>query len=157
MARGEAIVDTENGPSKVCRGCRALKPLGDYTKHGACAGGVRSRCKSCMADEQRAYLKKMGPRQLKNRWLKANYGITVDDYDAMLEKQGGVCAICGGTETSCHGKDGKGVRALAVDHDHATGVVRKLLCAKCNKALGLLGDCPDRLRAAAAYIEYARV
>jgi hypothetical protein len=50
----------------------------------------------------------------------------------MLEKQGGVCAVCGGPPL------GKG--RYHVDHDHVTGHVRGLLCHKCNVALGLVGD-----------------
>src|SRR5688500_1693885 len=63
------------------------------------------------------------------RWnqIKINYGITKDDYLAMLERQGGVCATCGNPPTD---------KPLCVDHDHTTGVVRGLLCHRCNKALG---------------------
>lgn len=53
------------------------------------------------------------------------------------------CAICGGTEPG---------RRLAIDHDHDTGLVRGLLCRKCNGAIGLLGDSADRLEAALAYL-----
>jgi hypothetical protein len=62
--------------------------------------------------------------------LKQNYGLTVEDYNARLVAQGGVCAICGKTE--------KGY--LRVDHDHATGRVRGLLCNYCNAALGQVQD-----------------
>jgi len=65
------------------------------------------------------------------------------EYDAMLERQGGVCAIC----------KGKSSGRLVVDHDHATGNVRGLLCGSCNLALGLLRDDRGRLRAAMAYLE----
>ena len=65
------------------------------------------------------------------------------EYKEMLESQGGVCAICGAMP--------KG--RLAVDHDHATGQVRGLLCSPCNVALGFLRDDPIRLKAAIAYLE----
>ncbi len=58
---------------------------------------------------------------------------TIEDYDAMYTKQGGVCAICQQPETSS--RNGK-VYRLAVDHDHNTGKVRGLLCFKCNSAMG---------------------
>ncbi len=64
------------------------------------------------------------------RALKQNYGLTVEDYNERLTAQGGVCAICGKTE--------KGY--LRVDHDHATGRVRGLLCNYCNVALGQVQD-----------------
>jgi hypothetical protein len=63
----------------------------------------------------------------------AQFGLTIEDYDAMHEAQGGVCAICKQPETSSRG--GK-VYRLAVDHDHTTGQVRGLLCFKCNSSMG---------------------
>ena len=80
---------------------------------------------------------------LKSR-LKLSYGLTVEQYEALVSAQGGLCAICA--------SDGGG-RRLAVDHCHATGKVRGLLCLNCNTALGKLGDSPSRLREAAAYLE----
>ena len=63
----------------------------------------------------------------------AQFGLTIEDYDAMHEAQNGLCAICKQPETSS--RDGK-VYRLAVDHDHKTGKVRGLLCFKCNSAMG---------------------
>lgn len=78
------------------------------------------------------------------------YGITVEDYDALWLAQNGLCALCGNPETQTR----KGnVKALAVDHCHATGKVRALLCHACNCALGYLRDDPTLIRSAAAYIE----
>lgn len=78
------------------------------------------------------------------------YGLTEKQYTELLDKQHGLCAICHQPETvTSFGK----VRQLSVDHDHITGVVRGLLCTKCNQALGLLNDSVDRLRAAALYLE----
>lgn len=71
--------------------------------------------------------------------------MTVAEYDAMAEAQGGVCAICGQPPP-----DGE---RLHVDHDHKTMKRRGLLCRSCNNGLGLLDDNPDRLRTAADYIE----
>lgn len=86
-----------------------------------------------------------GSRKLKK------FDLTWDEYQAMLELQDHRCAICGLHETDTHGQ---GVtRALAVDHCHESGRVRQLLCGRCNKALGLMQDNPQRLRDAARYIE----
>lgn len=60
------------------------------------------------------------------------YGISVEDYEQMLEDQNGGCYICG--------KKPDGKRALDIDHDHITGKVRGLLCSNHNRALGLLND-----------------
>lgn len=62
------------------------------------------------------------------------YGVTREDYDAMLERQNGVCGICGTKEP------GKGNKYFHIDHDHDTKKVRGLLCDKCNRGIGLLGD-----------------
>ena len=65
--------------------------------------------------------------------LKANYGISHEEYDAILTKQKGGCAICAD-------KWIEGTKYFAVDHDHNTGLVRGILCGSCNIALGLLKD-----------------
>lgn len=77
--------------------------------------------------------------------LKRSYGISSAAFDAMVAKQGGVCALCGRPP-------GAGKR-LSIDHDHETGTVRELLCHRCNFAVGLLGDSPIAARAVAAYLE----
>ena len=80
-----------------------------------------------------------------DRWLGyhlSRYGITVDDFKAMLTAQGGTCAICGDAPE----------RRLHVDHDHRTGQVRGLLCTGCNKGIGCFRDDPDRLRGAIRYL-----
>lgn len=65
-------------------------------------------------------------RTSKNSRLKKKYGITLAQYEAMLESQGGVCALCGKHPTK---------NSLCVDHSHVTGRVRGLLCYFCNKTL----------------------
>ena len=86
--------------------------------------------------------------------LRSMYGISSRDYEEMLEFQGGVCAICGGPET-VRSRNGE-VAPLSVDHDHVTDKVCGLLCRKCNSALGLYDENPERLRVAAAYLERTR-
>ena len=81
--------------------------------------------------------------------LMHKYGITMDDFDAMLEAQDGRCAICPATRPGGRG-------AWHVDHCHDTGIVRGLLCSNCNRGMGLLGDDPATLRAAADYLERPR-
>ncbi len=90
---------------------------------------------------------KDNPRAVRDHALR-RFGITADDYDRMLAAQGGGCAICGiKTVTQ------KGRKNFHVDHCHATGVVRGLLCHMCNVGLGAFKDEPARLRRAADYIE----
>jgi len=73
------------------------------------------------------------------------YGLTLDEYNELVEKQGGVCAIC---EKVC--SSGKN---LAVDHVHITGAVRGLLCMQCNRSLGGFDDDPRRLLRGVAYLQ----
>jgi hypothetical protein len=86
--------------------------------------------------------------EARRRWtLKKLYGMTQADYDALLVSQDGKCAIC---QTDSPGGPGN---KFHVDHDHATGRVRGLLCHHCNTGLGNLYDDPVRLRAALRYLE----
>lgn len=74
----------------------------------------------------------------------SKFGITAAIYFDMLEEQGGVCYICQGPEI--------GGRRLAVDHCHYTGKVRGLLCARCNRAIGMLEDSLELVERAAEYL-----
>lgn len=76
--------------------------------------------------------------------------MTLADYDELLQKQGGGCAICKTTVGTR--RNGKEMR-LAVDHCHTTNRVRGILCNSCNSGLGRFKDDPERLRQAAAYLE----
>lgn len=80
---------------------------------------------------------------------KRQYDITPEQYDVMLKKQDGVCAICRQPETA--GRNGK-VKLLSVDHDHTTKQLRGLLCDDCNKALGCMHDNRARLQSALEYL-----
>lgn len=79
----------------------------------------------------------------------ARYGITTKEYLARLDAQYGLCAICDRPETRLmRGK----VKWMAVDHDHATGRVRGLICHDCNSVLALCHDNAETLRRAAEYL-----
>jgi hypothetical protein len=84
--------------------------------------------------------------------LRKNFGIEIEDYEVLLASQNGVCAICLEAESYIHKATGKPAR-LAVDHCHANGKVRKLLCKACNNGLGLFRDNPELLLKAADYLK----
>ncbi len=88
-----------------------------------------------------------GRKQVADRksHLKRKYGMTLADYDRMFDEQGGVCAICE--------KPRPEERTLHVDHDHGTGVVRGLLCFRCNNALGDFDEQYELFRKAADYLD----
>lgn len=89
-------------------------------------------------------------RMLTTRYLMRCYGLTLRDYEEMFEKQAGLCAICDrkGFTMAKHHK-----LTLVVDHCHATGNVRGLLCHNCNRALGLLQDSTESLKRAIGYLK----
>jgi hypothetical protein len=85
-------------------------------------------------------------RKSKREWERRKryrevYRLSLADYDALLQRQNGACAICK-----------RSGRALCVDHCHACGRVRGLLCGKCNSVLGFCADSRAHLLAAAAYL-----
>jgi hypothetical protein len=82
-------------------------------------------------------------RRHKEWWLDNQYGVSTDLVQAMLIKQGGVCAICKAKPTH---------RDLDLDHNHGTNVARGLLCTGCNTGLGNLKDNPEIILRAAQYV-----
>ena len=91
-------------------------------------------------------------RTRRNRLLRKNFGITLDQYEYLLYKGDGCCWICEFPEANKSNKKSLYLDALAVDHDHATGLVRGLLCAGCNKGIGQLKDAATLIRKAIEYL-----
>jgi hypothetical protein len=114
-----------------------IKPTHDFMT----ASGRKSYSKQRYASD---------PDYYRRAELKRKFGITLEQYQAMLEEQNGGCAICGQPETAIRMNK---VVALSVDHNHRTGERRGLLCTACNIGIGSLAESPERLRAAIAYIE----
>lgn len=79
-------------------------------------------------------------------------GIALNDYEKMIESQNNLCAICGNEETriSTHSNE---ITRLCLDHNHSTGLVRELLCAKCNSGLGKFDEDIERLQSAINYLK----
>ena len=125
-----ALIDTSR---KRCRKCNTIKLIDEFAVSKKGLLGRKAVCRQCSYDP--AYGRK---RNLKR------YGMTVSEFDSRFESQGSRCLIC-------HSDDPYG-REFVVDHDHNTGKVRGILCNKCNPAIGMMDDDPDRLEAAAKYI-----
>lgn len=134
-------------PPKRCESCRkARKKLTDAEKARRWREANPDRAREHWNKHNRKRL--ADPeflRQKREAHMLKTYGLTVADFDALLAKQGGVCAICKGTP------NGPGKR-FHVDHCHKSSKVRGLLCGKCNTAIGLLNDDPERAESAAAYL-----
>jgi hypothetical protein len=117
--------------------------------------GLYSWCKSCWnarvkisqdpAKRNAAQRQRYCPAKARDAHLRKKYGLSSEDYDFLLLRQGGKCACCGGPPTT-HGK-------LVVDHSHQTGKVRALLCSHCNTLLGMAREDPSILKAAISFLE----
>jgi hypothetical protein len=98
-------------------------------------------------EQFKVYARSPGRKVVRRKYeLMKRYSLTVEQFDEMLKKQDGHCAICPTTKPG-----GKG--AWHVDHDHETGQVRGILCFNCNGGLGQFRDSIDALLAAAAYLD----
>jgi len=147
-----------DGVTKKCRNCLETKPVSEFYKNRAeRADGLQTVCKSCTKATTYAYRVSTGGKvrvaALRFKHALKQYRITEAEYNAMLAAQNYVCAICEKPETQfVRGA----IKRLAVDHCHATGKVRELLCAACNQAIGRLKDDPLLIRRAADYVERHR-
>jgi hypothetical protein len=140
-----------------CSRCGELKPLGEFAPSIVAQGC--GRCRKCtrvykqsrpeQEKEQRRKFLAKNPGYWRRQKLGRLYGITMEQYDAMLAAQNGGCA--------CRGSVQNGDKPLFVDHDHATGTIRGILCHDCNAGIGELGDTIEGLRRALAYLERAQL
>ena len=101
-------------------------------------------------ERMRAY-RARNPERFKRFYVTRNakrYGLSAAEFAKMVERQSGLCAICGNVPRGAHN-----FRSFHIDHNHATGAVRGLLCGSCNNGLGRFRDNPALLLKAAAYLE----
>jgi hypothetical protein len=163
-----------DGALKWCPACQRLLLVSEFHKNKRAYDGLYDRCKACnsvvsnqwhrdkaqdsdyrerknqRAKEWRATNQgEKLTRAYKDANLRQNYGITIEQFETMLAAQGGRCAICR--------KPFRRSFDTHVDHDHATGRVRGILCSACNNGLGRFRDDPAVLRHAARYLERDRM
>ena len=126
--------------TRECRVCGQEKNLlADYylsRKDPTLASSYSYECKECTIKRTVEY-NKNNSSSVRSQYLKRQYGLTFEEFDAMLSSQDNACAICGTREPS---KNRGRTRRFHVDHCHKTGKVRGLLCKSCNIALGEIGD-----------------
>ena len=143
--------DLINPSQKYCPRCDIWLLHELFSKNKAQADGLHNYCKQCDSDYQKQKRRERDPelrkRQDRNCHLKQNHGMTESDYEKLLEKQKGSCAICGSvtSRTAC-------TDYLLIDHCHTTDKIRGLLCHPCNTAIGLLKDDPGIMLKAAEYV-----
>jgi hypothetical protein len=134
---------------KNCNKCKAFKDLQEFTADPTTKDGRSFYCGACKVAYSARWSKR-NPERVKDYYLRRKFGMTLEQYNALLQKQKGVCAICLKPETVVRG--GK-VRRLAVDHCHCTGKVRALLCSGCNQSLGHIKDDFDTALRLAKYLQ----
>lgn len=135
-----------NPQTKRCPQCGQTLPTSSFGTDRRRRDGLRGWCKECDAGKKRTARARKARRAWTKRdnHLKRKYGISTQQFDALLAHQDGRCAVC----SSRHTKSSP----LHCDHDHTTGEVRGLLCGPCNRSAGLLGEDPERIARLAAYV-----
>ena len=138
--------------TKKCSVCKEERDLSMFYNSVTSKDCKGYRCKLCDTEARKKWERENADRARKSRRgrnLKAKYGITIEEYDTILEEQGGRCAICGShsNESAFH------TEFFAVDHCHETGRIRGLLCNNCNRALGFLKDDPVVVSSALTYLK----
>lgn len=139
--RISSTILSEDGTQKTCFTCEKMQPLDNFSAYADGVGGKSPWCKNCLQTSRRLTTYKISPK----------------DFDAMIQKQEGRCAIC--KEVPSEGAGfGKGWH---VDHDHACcpakgktcgKCIRGLLCSTCNSGLGLFKDSEEVLQNAISYL-----
>lgn len=127
--------------TKRCTKCGEEKPLSSFHKERRSSDGVTARCKSCTSNYGKSWRQSKGNAYHRTQ----RYGITPEEYTEMLEEQLHKCACCGSSNP-------KRRAGFVIDHDHATGLVRGLLCHSCNIGIGQLGDSINGLTQALDYL-----
>lgn len=150
-------LDLSSG-TKPCPKCEEVKPLDQFSRSKHTKHGYQVYCKSCQYrrhnEWRRNNLSYVAAKQKKHRQAnpdrhagyarKRAYGLAPGQFERLLETQQGRCAICKTAEPG-----GKGFH---VDHCHSTGVIRGILCTRCNVGIGSLRHDPEILAAAIYYL-----
>lgn len=133
---------------KICSECKTEKPYSEFYPYSGpknLKGGVMTRCKLCdnkrSAEWSRKNSEKVKARS-RETYLKRSYNITKDEFSLMESSRDYKCDICKTKSKSLH-----------IDHDHATGKVRGLLCLLCNTGLGKFKDNRELLLEAVRYLD----
>lgn len=142
---------------KRCADCERILDVKSFSKAAQALDGLQHACRTCQAVRRAEYYAKNRKRDnsrrvaahdsaaQRERSLRKRYGIGQAEYDTLLISQGGHCAICPAVP---------GARPLHIDHCHSTGIIRGLLCPKCNTVAGYIED-QDLVEAVKRYLQLA--
>ena len=135
--------------TKICNRCKAELDVSKFHKNKANKDGLNNRCAKCTVEyNNERYRKNDSLKIYQRNYARVNktrlkkYGLTIEKYQEMLDRQNNACAICK-----------KEFGQVYVDHCHETGIVRGLLCLKCNTGIGLLEDSIVNLENAIKYLQ----
>jgi hypothetical protein len=133
---------------KVCNGpCGLEKRVRDFYVEWSRRAKpyVFSKCKVCTDEKNKAWKAENQDLIRRNRRRHAlkKYGLTLEQYEAMVDAVGGACELCGTVPD----------KQLSVDHCHTTGVVRGLLCQRCNMGIGYFDDDIERIAGVVTYLQ----
>jgi hypothetical protein len=127
--------------SQRCPACKQWKPVSEFPRNRSTRDGFAAYCKPCHNERGRRNRQRLHG-STRHYHLKRRYGIGARDVERMIEAQGGMCAVC------------RTAPAQHVDHDHATGQVRGILCFNCNGGLGQFRDDRAVLERAITYLRH---
>jgi hypothetical protein len=151
----ELVTKKCSGP--LCKGQE--RALNEFHANRSKKDGLQVWCRACANEATRKYYNTPKGKEIakahrntpegkevaKERWLKYSYNLSLEAYNELLKKQGGVCAICGDLP-----KVGK---PLAVDHNHKTKEVGGLLCSSCNISIGFIERAPHLVKLEIQYLQ----
>lgn len=134
------LFPSDKQPSKRCPNCSVVKALDDFPNNRATRDGKATYCKPCHNQRIKEIAQRLYGGHA-NFLRIQRYGIDTEAFQEMIQDQNGKCALCL-TKPAKH-----------LDHDHASGKVRAVLCFSCNRGLGKFGDNPLVIRNAIAYLQ----
>mgnify|MGYP001581686368 CR=1 FL=1 len=156
----EKLHGTASPDLKKCRKCGKTKSVGEFYARNLSKDKVTPDCKDCVKQARkekygsltsyRAQRREATQRINRASSMRRKYGLSLQDYEDLLEQQGKVCAICGSPERR---RMNGIVIPLSVDHCHETNKIRGLLCNDCNAGIAMLREDAEILRAAISYLE----
>ena len=134
---------------KRCSCCKQIKNVTEFSKSDKFKSGYVCVCRECVSKKNKEYSDKHKKQKIitnkkyysnnietikdnnRRNHLRRTFQLLPEDYDKLLEEQGGVCAICGGKSGPYSNLEHR-LPSLCVDHNHKTGKIRGLLCHRCN-------------------------
>jgi len=158
-----------NGETKTCSRCGLKKANVEFHISRSRPDGLNIYCKDCStefskvryADPQKRSImlirgrmwREKNPEADVRKHLRRKYGMTLEQYNTLFDKQKGLCALCSKPESVKRNSKSERPERLAVDHCHDTGRIRGLLCFKCNTAVGSIGDDEESAKRVVEYFE----